>query len=210
MIKNPKTFSAGIFIVLVLIYIILISVSSISQESKEKEDAKIDSTHTNHAQHDFFRWRPHPWHGIDLGDKAPGVVTAYVEITPFDNIKYEIDKKTGYLQVIRPLKTSSRFPSLYGFIPRTYCDERVMKLSSNSIKGDGDPLDICIITESPLNKSEILINAKIIGGLQMVDHGEADDKIIAVLENDNVWQFADDIDDLPGIMIERLKHFFLI
>lgn len=157
----------------------------------------------------FFKWRPHPWHGLDIGENQPEIVNAYIEITPFDFIKYEVDKSTGYLKVDRPHRTSSQPPSLYGFIPKTYCGKRVKALSPNSRKGDGDPLDICIISERPINKSEIILSAKIVGGIQMVDHKEADDKIIAVLENDNVWQKAENITDLPDVMIERLRHYFL-
>ncbi|MCB0730435.1 MAG: inorganic pyrophosphatase [Ignavibacteriae bacterium] len=157
----------------------------------------------------FFKWRPHPWHGLDVGKNPPHIVNAYIEITPFDFIKYEVEKTTGYLRVDRPHRTSSQPPSLYGFIPKTYCGDRVRDLSPNSKKGDGDPLDICIISERPINKSEIILGAKVVGGIQMVDHKEADDKIIAVLENDNVWQSAEDIKDLPSVMIERLRHYFL-
>ena len=65
----------------------------------------------------FYRWRPHPWHGPDVGPDAPRVVHAYVEITPYDTVKYELDKVTGYLRVDRPQHTSSQPPSLYGFVP---------------------------------------------------------------------------------------------
>ena len=157
----------------------------------------------------FFKWRPHPWHGLEVGKNPPHFVNAYIEITPFDFIKYEVEKTTGYLKVDRPHRTSSQPPSLYGFIPQTYCGERVKDLSPNSKKGDGDPLDICIISERPINKSEIILSAKVVGGIQMIDHKEADDKIIAVLENDNVWQDAENISDLPEVMIERLRHYFL-
>lgn len=157
----------------------------------------------------FFKWRPHPWHGLEIGKNPPHIVNAYIEITPFDFIKYEVDKTTGYLKVDRPHRTSSQPPSLYGFIPKTYCGNRVRDLSPNAKKGDGDPLDICIISERPINKSEIILGAKVVGGIQMVDNKEADDKIIAVLENDNVWQKAEDIGDLPDVLIERLRHYFL-
>jgi inorganic pyrophosphatase len=157
----------------------------------------------------FFKWRPHPWHGLEIGKNQPNIVNAYIEITPFDFIKYEVDKTTGYLKVDRPHRTSSQPPSLYGFIPKTYCGNRVRDLSPNAKKGDGDPLDICIISERPINKSEIILGAKVVGGIQMVDNKEADDKIIAVLENDNVWQKAEDIGDLPDVLIERLRHYFL-
>ena len=72
----------------------------------------------------FSQWRPHPWHGLEIGREPPLYVNAYVEITPFDLIKYEVDKATGYLRVDRPQRTSSQPPSLYGFIPRTYCGGR--------------------------------------------------------------------------------------
>ncbi|MBK7106769.1 MAG: inorganic pyrophosphatase [Ignavibacteriae bacterium] len=157
----------------------------------------------------FFKWRPHPWHGLELGKNPPFVVNAYIEITPFDFVKYEVEKITGYLRVDRPHRTSSQPPSLYGFIPKTYCGNRVRDLSPSAKKGDGDPLDICIITERPINKSEIILDAKVVGGIQMIDHKEADDKIIAVLLNDNVWQNAENISDLPKVMIDRLRHYFL-
>lgn len=156
----------------------------------------------------FYRWRPHPWHGVAAGPNPPQIVHAYIEITPFDLMKYEVDKVTGYMRVDRPQRTSSQPPALYGFIPRTYCDERVAKLSSNATVGDGDPLDICVLSERPINRSEVILNARVVGGLDVNDHDEADDKIIAVLQNDNVWGKAQDITDLPDILIERLRHYF--
>lgn len=156
----------------------------------------------------FYRWRPHPWHGLEVGPKPPQLVHAYIEITPFDLMKYEIDKTTGYLRVDRPQRSSSQPPALYGFIPRTYCDERVAKLSSTATKGDGDPLDICVISERPINRSEVILNSRVVGGIDVNDGGEADDKIIAVLQNDNVWGMANDVSDLPHILIERLSHYF--
>lgn len=47
----------------------------------------------------YHQWRPHPWHGLDIGKSAPEVVNAYIEMTPFDLVKYEVDKDTGYLMV---------------------------------------------------------------------------------------------------------------
>lgn len=157
----------------------------------------------------FYRWRPHPWHGLEVGPNPPDLVHAYIEITPFDSVKFEVDKTTGYLKVDRPQRTSSQPPSLYGFIPRTYCGPRVGDLSSEATQGDGDPLDICVLCERPIDRSEILLNARIIGGIQMVDGGEADDKIIAVLENDHLWGKARDIEDIPEILVERLHHYFM-
>ena len=157
---------------------------------------------------DFARWRPHPWHGLEVGPDAPRVVNAYIEITPFDLIKYEVDKTSGYLRVDRPQRTSSQPPALYGFIPRTYCAEGVAALAPDASKGDGDPLDICVLSERPIDKSEIIVPARVIGGLQMIDRGEADDKIIAVLQGDLVWGAANDLADVPDVLVERLHHYF--
>lgn len=156
----------------------------------------------------FYKWRPHPWHGLDPGPLIPKVVNAYIEITPFDSVKYEIDKTTGYMRVDRPQRTSSQPPALYGFIPKTYCGKRVQKLSPKSIKADGDPLDICVISERPINRGEIIVQSKVIGGFQMLDHDEADDKIIAVLKNDNIWGHAKQLSDIPDMIVERLHHYF--
>ncbi len=156
----------------------------------------------------FYRWRPHPWHGLEVGAAPPRRVHAYIEITPFDLVKYEVDKETGYLRVDRPQRSSSQPPTLYGFIPRTYCGHRVGVLTGKNVKGDGDPLDICVVSERPINRSEVILNAVVVGGLQILDHGEADDKIIAVLENDNIWRDAREVNELPTVLIERLRHYF--
>lgn len=156
----------------------------------------------------FHTFRPHPWHGLDPGPDPPRVVHAYIEITPFDFIKYEVDKLTGYLKVDRPQRTSSLPPTLYGFVPRTYCGPRIAGLSQSAERGDGDPLDICVLSERPINRAEILLSARVIGGLLMVDGGEADDKIIAVLDNDPVWSDVLELGELPRPLVERLSHYF--
>jgi inorganic pyrophosphatase len=155
---------------------------------------------------DYFR--PHPWHGLEIGSDPPRIVNAYIEITPYDLVKYEIDKATGYLRVDRPRRASSQPPSLYGLIPRTYCGERVRELSPDAERGDGDPLDICVISERPINRAEVIVDARVVGGLQMVDNDEADDKIIAVLANDNIWGEATAIRDLPKVIVDRHVHYF--
>lgn len=157
---------------------------------------------------DFFRWRPHPWHGLEVGLQPPELVNAFIEITSFDLVKYEVDKLTGYLRVDRPQRTSSIPPTLYGFIPRTYCAERVGALSEHAEAGDGDPLDICVLSERPINRAEVILQARVIGGIHMIDHGEADDKIIAVLQNDTIWGRAQDISEVPPVLVERLRHYF--
>ena len=131
-----------------------------------------------------------------------------MEITPFDLVKYEVDKVTGYLKVDRPQRSSSQPPTLYGFIPRTYCGTRVGELTPIAARGDGDPLDICVISERPITKSEVILSVRVVGGLLMIDNGEADDKIIAVLANDKFWEKANDVQDLPEVLVERLRHYF--
>jgi inorganic pyrophosphatase len=154
-------------------------------------------------------FRPHPWHGLEIGPSPPELLTAFIEVTPFDLVKYEVDKQSGYLRIDRPHRGSSQPPALYGFVPRTYCGPRTQKLSPKSVRGDNDPLDICVLSERPIQRGEILVRARVVGGLQMVDSREADDKIIAVLDNDHVWGKARDIRDLPDVLVERLQHYFL-
>jgi inorganic pyrophosphatase len=156
----------------------------------------------------FSQWRPHPWHGLEVGKNPPLYINSYIEITPFDLIKYEVDKSTGYLRVDRPQRTSSQPPALYGFIPRTYGGPRVAALCPGAERGDGDPLDICVLSERPIARAEIIVPTRVLGGIQLLDRGEADDKIIAVLEGDLMWNAVSDLSDLPTILVERLEHYF--
>jgi len=156
----------------------------------------------------FSQYRPHPWHGLEAGRELPLWVNAYIEITPFDLIKYEVDKASGYLKVDRPQRTSSQPPSLYGFVPKTFCDSRVAALCPGAERGDGDPLDICVLFERPIERAEIIVPARVVGGLQLLDRGEADDKLIAVLEGDFVWGTLTEIQQLPPVLVERLQHYF--
>lgn len=156
----------------------------------------------------------HPWHGVSAGDSAPDVVTTYIEIVPGDTVKYEIDKPSGLLKIDRPQKFSNVCPTPYGFIPQTYCGERIAKYCMEKtgitdMQGDGDPLDICILTEKIIPHGNILLQAIPIGGLRMIDHNEADDKIIAVMKGDAVYGGYKDIADCPPQLIERLRHYFL-
>ena len=152
----------------------------------------------------FSAYRPHPWHGLSPGDDAPSIVTAYIEITPFSVIKYEVDKSSGFLKVDRPQRFSALPPTLYGFVPRTYCHTRVAALAGTP-RGDGDPLDICVVSERPIDRADIILRARVIGGFLMVDDDEADDKILAVLEGDPVYGEAD---ALPPAILARLRHYF--
>ena len=156
----------------------------------------------------FQRFRPHPWHGLEVGPQPPDLVHAFVEITPFDLVKYEVDKASGFLRVDRPQRSSSTPPTLYGFIPRTLCGAGVARVSGLA-KGDGDPLDVCVLSERPIARAEVILDVRVLGGLLMEDGGEADDKIVAVLKDDAIWSDARDIADLPRRLVERLQHYFL-
>lgn len=156
----------------------------------------------------FSVFRPHPWHGLAAGKKPPQRLNAYIELTPYDLVKYEIDKDSGYLRLDRPQRTSAQPPALYGFVPRTYSGRRVAELMPGAAKGDGDPVDVCVLCERPVTRSEILVEAKVIGGLPMIDDGEADDKLIAVLESDTVWGPINDIGGMPRALLDRLIHYF--
>ena len=161
-----------------------------------------------------MRYKSHPWHGVDIGENAPDQIMAFIEVVPTDTIKYEVDKETGYLMIDRPQKFSNIMPALYGFVPRTYCDKEVAALCNertgrDNIVGDGDPLDICVLTEREVTHGDILVNAIPIGGMRMIDDGEADDKIVAVLKDDLVYGGYTDIKEVPHKVIERLRHYFL-
>ena len=161
-----------------------------------------------------LRYKSHPWHGVSIGDEVPEVVMSFIEMVPTDTVKYEVDKVSGYLKLDRPQKYSNVVPALYGFVPQTisgpkvaeYCME---KTGRDNILGDGDPIDICILTEKDITHGDILVRARPIGGFRMIDGNEADDKIIAVLNNDAVYTQFKDINDLPDLVVNRLKHYFL-
>jgi inorganic pyrophosphatase len=168
------------------------------------------------ALHDLLAklFQAHPWHGVIPGVDAPAAVNAYIEIVPTDAVKYELDKPSGHLRVDRPQRFSSMCPTPYGFIPQTYCGASVAALCEarvgrTGIRGDGDPLDICVLTERPAAHGDFFVRAQPIGGLRMIDGNEADDKIIAVLADDVTYGHLRDIADAPTGLIDRLQHYFL-
>lgn len=161
-----------------------------------------------------LRYKSHPWHGVDIGKDAPEVIVCFIEMVPTDTVKYEVDKDSGYLRIDRPQKYSNVVPALYGFIPQTYSADSVAaycneKTGRKDVVGDEDPIDICVLTEKEITHGDILVRARPIGGFRMIDGNEADDKLVAVLNNDAMYSKFQNIDDLPDIVIERLKHYFL-
>jgi len=158
--------------------------------------------------------KAHPWHGVPIGDLVPEEVTMFVEIVPSDTVKYEVDKETGYLKIDRPQQYSNVVPANYGFVPQTYCDKRIASLarSKSTIEisnGDRDPLDILVLSEHHIPRGDIILKARPIGGFCLIDNGEADDKIIAVLKGDKVFEQYREIGELPTGILERFEHYFL-
>jgi len=161
-----------------------------------------------------MKYQLHPWHGISAGDTAPNQVTAFIEIVPTDTVKYEIDKPSGWMKVDRPQVFAVSVPAMYGFVPQTYCGERIADLCMQrtnrlGVKGDGDPLDILVLSEKQVSSGGILVQAIPIGGLLMIDKNEADDKIIAVMKDDAVYGNITDIAQLSNGQLNKLKHYFL-
>ena len=161
-----------------------------------------------------LRYKSHPWHGVEIGPDAPEVVMSFIEMVPTDTVKYEVDKITGYLKIDRPQKYSNAVPALYGFIPQTYSGEQVAELSrektgNEKIVGDSDPVDICVLTEKQISHGDILVRARPIGGFRMIDNNQADDKLIAVMNNDALYEDYRDVSDLPAKVVNRLRHYFL-
>ncbi len=158
--------------------------------------------------------KAHPWHGVPIGPGTPEELTVFIEIVPRDTVKYEVDKETGYLKIDRPQQYSNVVPANYGFIPQTYCSDGVAGLarskSNISISGgDGDPLDILVLSEHHIPRGDIILKARPIGGFCLIDGGEADDKIIAVLKGDKVFEQYREISELPKGILERFEHYFL-
>jgi len=161
-------------------------------------------------------FQAHPWHGVAPSDAEGelGVVKVFVEIVPSDAVKYELEKESGHLQVDRPQRFSSLPPTLYGFVPQTYCGDEVAELCRArtgvaEIEGDRDPLDICIFTEKSFAHGDFFLRAAPIGGIRMIDGIEADDKIIAVMKSDIAYGHIEDISELPSGLLDRLQHYFL-
>jgi inorganic pyrophosphatase len=136
----------------------------------------------------------HPWHDVDPGNDAPACVRAIIEIPKGSKGKYELDKESGLLRLDRVLFSSVHYPANYGFIPRTYCD-------------DHDPLDILVICSIDVIPMSI-IEAKVIGAMEMIDGDERDDKIIAVARNDMSVNYINNLSELPPHTLVELKRFF--
>jgi inorganic pyrophosphatase len=136
----------------------------------------------------------HPWHSVDTGKNAPASVKSIIEIPKGSMGKYELDKATGLLRLDRVLFSSVHYPANYGFIPQTYCD-------------DHDPLDILVICSIELFPMSI-VEAKVIGAMEMIDGDERDDKIISVAGNDMSVNYINELSELPPHTLVELRRFF--
>lgn len=136
----------------------------------------------------------HPWHGVSYGEHAPRIVNAIIEIPQGSRCKFELDKASGLLKLDRVIYSSFHYPVNYGFIPQTYGDDK-------------DPLDILVLTSLPVVPLT-LMEAKVIGVMQMIDSGDSDDKIIAVADKDPSVNHYNNIEELPAHFLQELRHFF--
>ncbi len=136
----------------------------------------------------------HPWHSIAAGAEAPSIVNSIIEIPKWSKGKYEMDKASGLLKLDRVLFSSVHYPANYGFIPQTYCD-------------DHDPLDILVICSIDVYPM-CLVEARVIGAMEMVDEQEKDAKIIAVALHDMSVSHINELNELPPHTLVELRRFF--
>lgn len=144
----------------------------------------------NYLSHQFF----HPWHSLPAGPNVPRIANGIIEITQGSKAKYELDKETGFLRLDRVLASNLSYPFHYGFIPQTYCQ-------------DNDPLDILILCTEQLIPLSI-VEATILGAIQMIDEGQQDDKIIAVATYDPFKSHCKELDDLGPETLNSIQSFF--
>ena len=136
----------------------------------------------------------HPWHGVSPGEFAPEKVNALIEIPQGSRSKYEVDKESGLLKLDRVIYSSFHYPINYGFIPQT-------------LGQDGDPLDVLVFCSQPIQPL-CLVEANVVGNMQMVDQGLADEKILAVVEQDASVAHIRDVSEMPPHFTLELKEFF--
>ncbi|RZD30593.1 MAG: inorganic pyrophosphatase [uncultured DHVE6 group euryarchaeote] len=134
------------------------------------------------------------WHDVGYGKRAPDEVNVIIEIPAGSKDKYELDKETGLIMLDRVLEVSMAYPGNYGFIPMTFCDDK-------------DPLDVIILTHSPIHPG-VLVKARPVAVLDMVDSGESDEKILAVPANDPRFDQIKDLKDVPKAFLDEIYHFF--
>ncbi|ATH07868.1 inorganic pyrophosphatase [Halobacteriovorax marinus] len=135
-----------------------------------------------------------PWHDVELGLEGSAIVNAIIEVPRGEKTKYELDKTTGLIKVDRILSSAVHYPANYGFIPRTYCDDK-------------DPLDVLVLGQAKVVPM-CLMKVKVIGNMHMIDGGEIDDKLIAVHADDPQFNGFNSIKDIPEHTLKEIKNFF--
>ncbi|MDF2542565.1 MAG: hypothetical protein K0S47_2283 [Herbinix sp.] len=136
------------------------------------------------------------WHDMSPKRITPKDFVAVIEISKGSKKKYELDKETGLIILDRILYTSTHYPANYGFIPRTYGDDK-------------DPLDVLVLCSEAIEPMS-LVRCYPIGVMNMIDNGMGDEKIIAIPYNDPTYNFYSNIDELPQHIFDEMKHFFSI
>ena len=134
---------------------------------------------------------------IPVGESPPDNLNVIIEVpVGGEPVKYEFDKASGALFVDRILHTPMRYPANYGFVPHT-------------LSPDGDPLDALVIARSPFIPGAV-VSARPIAVLNLEDEAGGDEKIVCV-PSDSVFPYYSNViekDDLPGIVMEQIEHFF--
>ncbi len=136
------------------------------------------------------------WHDVDNDRIKASDFLACIEIPKGSKKKYELDKETGMIILDRILYTSTHYPANYGFIPRTYSQDK-------------DPLDVLVLCNEAFDPL-VLVKCFPIGVVRMVDQSEADEKIIAVCQNDPSMNGYKDISELPQHYFDEICHFFSV
>ncbi len=136
------------------------------------------------------------WHDLTPGPQSPDAVNVIVEIPRGSRNKYEYHKESGAFKLDRVLYSPVHYPGDYGFIPQTYYD-------------DGDPLDVLVMTNLP-TFTGCIVEARPIGMFRMLDKGEADDKVLAVLQYDPFFNDYKDYTELPQHYLREVEHFFTV
>lgn len=133
------------------------------------------------------------WHEVSAGKDVPHIINVIVEIPKGSKNKYEIDKETGLIKLDRAMKSAQDYPFDYGFVPQTLWE-------------DNDALDVILLTTYPLFPG-ILVEARPVAVMRMIDGGEGDDKIIAVPKNDPRWEEVQDLTDINKHTVKEIQHF---
>ncbi|TAK89531.1 inorganic diphosphatase [Patescibacteria group bacterium] len=131
---------------------------------------------------------------LDAGSKAPDVVNVVIEIRQGERNKYEMDKDTGYITLDRVTPVAMGYPTDYGYVPETLCE-------------DGDPLDALLVIDESVPHG-VVVPSRPIGVLRMVDGGEGDEKLICVPKDDITKDHITEVDQLGDNFKKMVEHYY--